>query len=268
VERLISTAYVMNGEPLTNQAPRIGDIEWLKGLPDWVRSDKYSIEAKAEGTPDRKVMLGPMLRALLEDRFKLKLHRATAEAAMYRMVVARGGLKIQPIGPDGCLAVDPANMPSREEFRALAAGPKPVCGNMMMLGGPAQRRWTIGGTTLNNFSGTLSSFMDRHVIDATGVPGEFNIQLEFAPDEHVPGPDKRPRAGAPIAVADPAPAAEGPGIIEALEQQLGLKLESTKGPHGFLVIDHIERPTPNNGPGLLDLAPGGRTAAATGRARR
>ncbi len=77
VERLISTAYVLNGEPLINQAARIGDVQWLKGVPAWVRSEKFTIEAKAEGTPDRKVMLGPMLRALLEDRFKLKIRRAT-----------------------------------------------------------------------------------------------------------------------------------------------------------------------------------------------
>jgi uncharacterized protein (TIGR03435 family) len=268
VERLISTAYVMNGEPLTNSAPRIGDVDWLKGLPGWVRSDKFTIEAKAEGTPDRKVMLGPMLRALLEDRFNLKLHRATGEAAMYRMTVAKGGLKIQPIGPDGCLKVDFANVSGPDEYRALSSGPTPVCGNMNMSGTPSERRWSIGGTTLKNFAGTLSAFMDRHVIDDTGVPGEFNIRLEFVPDEHVPGPDKRGLPSPPIAAAETTLDPGGPGIIGALEKQLGLKLESTKGPRGFLVIDHVERPTPNSGPGLLDLAPGGRAAGAAARPRR
>jgi uncharacterized protein (TIGR03435 family) len=157
VERLISTAYVQNGERLTNQAARIGDIEWLKNVPGWVRSEKYTIEAKAEGAPDRTVMLGPMLRALLEDRFKLKVHRATDEAAMYNMTVAKGGLKIQPIGEDGCIKYDPDNPPSRDEMMALTAGPKPVCGNMNMMGGAGKSRWTIGGTTMQNFAGTLSS---------------------------------------------------------------------------------------------------------------
>jgi uncharacterized protein (TIGR03435 family) len=266
VERLISTAYVQNGERLTNQAARIGDVQWLKGLPSWVRSDKFSIEAKAEGTPDRQVMLGPMLRALLEDRFKLKIHRATDEAPMYSMTVAKGGLKIQPIGEDGCTKLDADNRPDREQMLALSAGPKPVCGNMTMLGTPVKRNWTIGGTTLQNFAGTLSAFMDRHVIDNTGVPGNFNIRLEFTPDEHVPGPDKRERAGPP---AEPVeyPESDAPIIFIALEKQLGLKLESAKGPHGFLVIDHIERPSPNSGPAILDAPTQGKASGA-GRAGR
>jgi uncharacterized protein (TIGR03435 family) len=257
VERLISTAYVQNGEPLINQAARIGDVQWLKGLPGWVRSEKFTIEAKAEGDPDRKVILGPMLRNLLEDRFQLKIHRATDEAAMYEMTVAKGGLKIQPIGEDGCTKLDPANPLGREEMRALAAGPKPVCGNMNMMNGNGLMRWGLGGTTMKGFAGTLSAFMDRHVIDKTGVEGQFNLRLEFLLDEHVPGADKRERAGPPPLPAD-APAVDGPTIFTALEQQLGLKLEPTKGPHGFLVIDRVERPSPNSGPRVLDAPAQGR----------
>jgi uncharacterized protein (TIGR03435 family) len=253
VERLISTAYVQNGDPLTNQAARIGDVEWLKGVPGWLRSEKFTIEAKAQGTPDKKVMLGPMLRALLEDRFKLKIHRATDEAPMYVMTVAKGGLKIQPIGEDGCTKIDPDNPPGRDAMFALGRGPKPICGNMMMLGDPGKRNWTIGGTTMEHFAGILSTFMDRHVIDKTGISGEFNVRLEFAADEHVPGADKRERAGPPAATDAPVESAapDGPTIFMALEQQLGLKLDSTKGPHGFLVIDHVERPSPNSGPAIL-----------------
>src|SRR5262249_38200218 len=105
VERLIGTAYVRYGEQLTNQAARIGDVEWLKGVPGWLRSEKFTIEAKAEGTPDQSVMLGPMLRNLLQDRFKLKLHRETDEQPMYVMTLAKGGLKITP---DTCAERDPA----------------------------------------------------------------------------------------------------------------------------------------------------------------
>jgi bla regulator protein BlaR1 len=261
VERLISTAYVQNGERLTNQAARIGDVQWLKGVPGWVRSEKYTIEAKAEGAPERAVMLGPMLRALLEDRFRLKIHRATDEAAMYEMTVARGGLKIQPIGEDGCTKYDADNPPGHEEMTALAASPKPVCGSMNMMGGAGKSRWTIGGTTMQNFAGTLSAFMDRHVIDKTGVEGKFNVRLEFARDENIPGPDKRPREGPPPAPVEQPPS-DAPIIFVALEQQLGLKLESTKGPHGFLVIDHVERPSPNSGPAILETPARGKGAGA------
>jgi uncharacterized protein (TIGR03435 family) len=242
VERLIGTAYVRYDEPLTNQAARIGDVEWLKGLPGWVRTDKFTIEAKAEGAPDAKVMLGPMLRNLLEDRFKLKIRRATDERPMYVMTVAKGGLKI---APESCTERDPANPPTREELLALRNGGKPMCGNMNMTSGDGgTHRWVIGGQTMTGFAGTLSTFMDHHVENRTGVDGSFNIRLEFALDEHVPGPDKR--YGPPTEV----PESSGPNILRALEQQLGLTLELTKGPHGFLVIEHIERPSPNSGPAI------------------
>jgi len=242
VERLIGTAYVRYGEPLANQAARIGDVEWLKGLPGWVRTDKFTIEAKAEGAPDAKVMLGPMLRNLLEDRFKLKIRRATDEQPMYVMTVAKGGLKI---APESCTERDPANPPTREELLALRNGGKPMCGNMNMTSGDGgTHRWVIGGQTMTGFAGTLSTFMDHHVENKTGVDGSFNIRLEFALDEHVPGPDKR--YGPPTEV----PESSGPNIFKALEQQLGLTLEPTKGPHGFLVIERIERPSPNSGPAI------------------
>jgi len=242
VERLIGTAYVRYGEPLTNQAARIGDVAWLKGLPGWVRTDKFTIEAKAEGAPDAKVMLGPMLRNLLADRFKLKIRRATDEQPMYVMTVAKGGLKI---APESCTERDPANPPTREELLALRNGGKPMCGNMNMTSGDGgTHRWVIGGQTMTGFAGTLSTFMDHHVENRTGVDGSFNIRLEFALDEHVPGPDKR--YGPPTEV----PESSGPNIFKALEQQLGLTLEPAKGPHGFLVIEHIERPSPNSGPAI------------------
>jgi len=242
VERLIGTAYVRYGEQLMNQAARIGDVEWLKGLPGWVRTDKFTIEAKAEGNPDVKVMLGPMLRNLLEDRFKLKIRRATDERPLYVMTVAKGGLKI---APESCTERDPANPPTREEMAALRDGGKPMCGNMNMTSGAGgTHRWVIGGATMNNFAGTLSTFMDHHVENKTGVDGSFNIRLEFALDEHVPGPDKR--YGPPTEV----PESSGPNIFKALEQQLGLTLQLTKGAHGFLVIDHVERPSPNSGPAI------------------
>jgi uncharacterized protein (TIGR03435 family) len=242
VERLIGTAYVRYGEQLANQAARIGDVEWLKGLPGWVRTDKFTIEAKAEGTPDVKVMLGPMLRNLLEDRFKLKIRRDTDQQPMYVMTVAKGGLKI---APESCTERDPSNPPTREEMATLSESAKPMCGNMRMTSGAGgTNRWVIGGQTMSGFAGTLSTFMDHHVEDKTGVDGSFNFRVEFALDEHVPGPDKR--YGPPTQI----PESSGPNIFKALEQQLGLTLALTKGPHGFLVIEHVERPSPNSGPAI------------------
>jgi uncharacterized protein (TIGR03435 family) len=244
VERLIATAYVRYGERLTNQAARIGDIEWLKNVPGWLRSDKFTIEAKAEGSPEAAIVMGPMLRALLEDRFKLKVHRASDEVPMYEMTLAKGGLKIKPDTCDDSGRAD--GPPTAESIAALRAGTiKPSCGGMTMLNNQGRRLWIIGGETMENLAGTLSTFMDRHVINRIDLTDKFNIRLEFAADEHVPGPDRR--YGPPASV----PEVEGPNIFKALEQQVGVTLTTTKGAHGFLVIDHVERPSPNRGPGLI-----------------
>lgn len=248
LERLISNAYVLNGERLTNNQARIGDVSWWKGGPEWIRYDKFTIEASAPGVTDRAILLGPMLRALLEDRFKLKLHRETQDAQLYAMTIAKGGLKIQPMASDGCTQPDDRGdgldaAAVRAQAAAVNAGTaKPYCGGMTMMGAPGHARWTIGGTTMPNFAGILTTAMDHYVIDKTGYDPDtkFNIHLEFAPDEHVPGADKRnPRT-------DFAPP-DAPLIFAALEQQLGLKLEATKGPQGVLVIDHVERPRADGG---------------------
>lgn len=249
VERLISNAYVLNGERLEHNSPRIGDVSWWKGGPEWIRYDKFTIEASAPGVTDRAVLLGPMLRTLLQERFALKLHRETQDVPMYGLTVAKGGLKIQPMPADGCVQpgdlgggqVDRADM--RANAEAVDAGTaKPMCSGMTMMGGPGHSRWTIGGTTMPNFAGTLTTSMDRFVVDRTGLDPEtkYNIHLEFAPDEHVPGVDKRnPRTD--------FPPADAPNIFSALEQQLGLTLDSTKGPQGVLVIDHVEHPKADGG---------------------
>jgi uncharacterized protein (TIGR03435 family) len=246
VERLISNAYVLNGERLENNGARIGDVSWWKGGPEWIRYDKFTIEASAPGVSDQAVLLGPMLRALLEDRFQLRVRRELQDAPMYEMTIAKGGLKIQPMPPDGCVAY--SSNPNEAAFMrsnadaVIAGTAKPTCDSMTMMGAPGRSQWTIGGTTLSNFAGTLTAQMDHYVINKTGYDPEtkFNVHLEFAPDEHVPGADKRnPRT----TFAPP----DAPTIFNALEQQLGLKLTAAKGAQGVLVIDHVEHPKADGG---------------------
>jgi uncharacterized protein (TIGR03435 family) len=246
LEALIEMAYVRNGEPLLNNfGPSQLDARRISGGPSWVRSEKYTIEAKAEGTPESKVMMGPMLRAVLEERFRLTLHRETDQKPMYALMVAKGGLKMQPIGNDGCETRDPDRLPrdraSGDAFiAAMHSGAKPVCGLFSMMGTASRREWYFGGTTLRNFASTLSGAMDRAVIDKTAAVGEFNIHLVFTPDEHTPG-----RAATPANPGEPSE--PGPTIFRALEQQLGLKLEPMKGPQQFIVIDRAERPSITGG---------------------
>jgi uncharacterized protein (TIGR03435 family) len=116
---------------------------------------------------------------------------------------------------------------------------------------------------MQEFAHTLSAWTDRHVIDRTGVTDTFNIRLEYAPDEHTPGPDKR----GPARTEFPEPNA--PSIFQALEQQLGLRLEPTKGPQTAIVVDRVERPTPNSAADAASLGkPALPPARATGAGTR
>src|SRR5262249_31712954 len=127
-----------------------------------------------------------MLRALLEERFKLKTHRELEDVPMYTMTVAKGGLKIKPIGEKGCTSFDVAKNLSRDEMLALDRSSTPVCGNFTSLGNQYKRTWTLGGITLAKFANqTLSGVLDRHVMDKTGVTDMFNIHLEFGYDESI-----------------------------------------------------------------------------------
>jgi len=237
LERIIYFAYAGIGSmdhPLLNDHPT--DTSHVRGGPGWIRSEKFTIEAKAEETADRQTMMGPMLRALLEDRFHLKVHRETEEIPMYALTVSKTGMKIQPIGEDGCLA--PRGGPPRPDPAA-----KPACGSFRSTGDGVNKHWLLGGETLDRFAhSTLSSVLDRFVMDQTGVSGRFNIALEFALDESIkPGVFGGGRA------VDPPPAGvdKAPSIFQAVQEQLGLKLEKSRGPHEFLLIDHVERPSAN-----------------------
>jgi uncharacterized protein (TIGR03435 family) len=242
-ERMIAMAYVTNGEPLVNNRPidALDDrSQWIKGLPGWARSEKFTVEAKTEAPVDRKVLQGAALASLLEDRFKLKLHRDVEDGAMYALTVARGGLKMKP---ERCAAVTPDTpAPERSYTEAVLKGRTPNCGTFTMVGGsiPGSRRWVIGGQTMKAFSGILSGAVDRQVIDRTDIEEEYTVRLEFMPDEHTRG-----RAATALPGTELPPPGSGPNIFAALENQLGLRLEPTKAPRGFLVVDRIERPAPD-----------------------
>src|SRR5262249_10312566 len=124
LQRMIYFAYAGIGSmdhPLLNDHP--ANPNHVRGGPGWLDSDMFTIEATAEGITDRTVMMGPMLRALLEERFHLKTHRATEEVPMYALTVAKGGLKIKPLGPGGCTSFDDTQSLSRDEVMALNTGP-------------------------------------------------------------------------------------------------------------------------------------------------
>jgi len=212
----------------------------ISGGPDWINSAHYDIEAKAEGnaTPQQ---IRLMTQSLLEDRFKLKAHRETRELPVYDLTVSRSGLKLLPPKEGSCVTPDPNGPPL---VPAPGQAPTPVCGAAVVTITPSGARILGGKVSMASLILTLSNMLGRTVIDKTGFSGAFDVDLQFAPDQALavlppPGPPGAPGATAPA--ADPA----GPSIFTAIQEQLGLKLDSGKGPVEVLVIDSVEKPTEN-----------------------
>jgi uncharacterized protein (TIGR03435 family) len=208
-----------------------GAIPPLDGAPNWVESDHYSIVAKADGGATEDMMNGPMLQALLEDRFKLRIRRETREIPVYDLTVAKGGLKLSPFKQGSCVLIDWTKFPPLPELQpgqtACHAWQDKKEGNVILDG---------TGMSLDDFSRQFLDRLDRPVFNKTAVVGLFDFYVEFAqfaPDEVTPANS--------AATSNPA----GPSIITALRKQLGLKLDRAKGPGDFLVIDHVEKPTEN-----------------------
>jgi uncharacterized protein (TIGR03435 family) len=210
----------------------------ITGGPGWINTDRFDIVAKAERSagaenpPDdprkmteqqRKTVGDQMrerLRALLAERFQLTLHRETKEQSVYALVVAKGGPKLQ-------------------QAQAMeGTGPR---GPMMRMG---RGELSGQGVELEMLTRTLSSQLGRTVIDRTGLKGNFDFKLTWTPE---PGQSATPLGGGPPPGADapPPPDANGPSVFTALQEQLGLRLESQKGPVEMLVIDRVEKPSEN-----------------------
>jgi uncharacterized protein (TIGR03435 family) len=198
----------------------------LKGGPDWINSEGYDIEAKAEGNPSNGQMV-LMMQTLLEDRFKLKVHRETKELPVYALTVAKGGFKLPEPKQGACTAPDPNGPPLPPSPNQ--AGP---CGRAMIRISKGVARINGYQVPMREFVRVLSNIMGRTIIDQTGFTRAFDLQLEFATDDAI--------AGLPEA---PKPADDSvPSIFVAAQEQLGIKIVSTKGPVEILVIDHIEKP--------------------------
>jgi uncharacterized protein (TIGR03435 family) len=233
VRSMVQQAYgfYANGRRLPVLPPNFRS-EPISGEPGWVDSERYEINAKAEGSPRMEMMNGPMLQALLEDRFKLRVHRETREVPVYTLTVAKGGIKLQRVEEGGCVPLD------MDKVQAVLQ-PGEARPNFCGAGGVgrkgANRTVETRGNSVENFARMLGSVLDRPVIDKTGLTGMFNFRLEFAPDQSTPR-FPMPGAGEP---------AGGGSIFTAVQEQLGLKLEAGKGPGEFLVIDRAERPTEN-----------------------
>ena len=231
---------------LVQQAYDVRDFQ-ISGGPGWIGADKYDITAKAgnassEAPPDprqlneeqRKTFQGQTrlrLQALLADRFQLKVHREAKELPVYALVVAKNGPKLKE-----------------------NPGENPGPGKGMMRMSPGQ---FVGQQVGISFlAQDLAQWLGRTVLDQTGLKGTYDFELNFASDQGKgavfgggpadgPPPPPPPGAGPGLIKEPPPPDPNGPTIFTALQEQLGLKLESQKGPVDIIVIDRVEKPSEN-----------------------
>jgi len=202
----------------------------IEGGPGWIHSERFDIDAKADGQPSILMMQGPMMQTILEDRFKLKIHRETRQGPVYELALGKGSPKLKPLQDGSCTPVvmgRPLPLLADGEHR---------CKNMV-----APRGIDIEGGTLSMLAGMLGMILDRPVVDKTGIASYFEIHLVFSPDDSAAPQPVTADPGASDAVV----ASDAPGIFQAVQKQLGLKLVPAKGPVDVLVIDHIERPSEN-----------------------
>jgi uncharacterized protein (TIGR03435 family) len=238
---------------LIRNAYQLQDFQ-ISGGPGWLASDHFDIVAKIESSDQDAMPAGPplpgqgptrlqlMLRSLLAERFKLAVHTETKEQPIYALVMARNDGRL---GPDlkksdtDCAAVMAA-MRGRGPGRGMPPPGPP--GERMQCGiriGPGNM--SVGGMTLAQFANSLGMFVGRVVLDRTGLPGNYDVNLTWTPDQM---PQRAPGTAAdqPIRVNGVDIDPNGPSIFTAVQEQLGLKLDSQRGPVEVLVIDRAEHP--------------------------
>ena len=190
----------------------------VSGGPAWAVSDRYDILAGTPGElqPNLDEQMS-MLRKLLADRFKLTFHREPKEFSIYALTIAKNGpkLKESTAPPDKLPELVSVVFPDRVLLPARNASTAEFAAHLMNRG-----------------------VLDRPVVDRTGLSGKYDFDLEWADDETQFGGQLRKRAS-------PDDGSEKPDFFAAVQQQLGLRLEATKGPIETLVIDRAERPSDN-----------------------
>ena len=200
----------------------------VSGGPGWLDSERYDLLAKpehAEGPAQLKEMtdaqqktaaerIRERLRMLLAERFRLAIHRESKEVPVYALTIGKNGSKLEESKePDGANQSMSTNMNN----------------------GKAQM--TARRIPMQHLANVLSGQLSRPVLDRTGLMGKYNFKMDWSADMSARGPD----AAADANAADPS----GPSIFTAVQEQLGLRLESTKGPVEIIVIDSAEKASEN-----------------------
>jgi uncharacterized protein (TIGR03435 family) len=224
----------------------LDDIQ-LVNAPDWTATDRFVIEARtSDATPSDSIRM--MLRTMLAERFGFVARQERRELPMLALRMARSDKRLGPTlrasGPECAPLRPPEGVPmppppppppagNTAPIRIILPRDEPLrrrCGAMLAPGWLAAR-----SITMQEFTSPLTQLMRRPVVDETGLTGEFDLDVIFQPE------------GVAGALVGPPPAAvsDAPGLTTALQDELGLRLESRRGPLDVLVVDRIERPTEN-----------------------
>ncbi len=242
----ISFAYKLAGNQLQYLQPQ---------LPGWVTTDRFDIQARAEGNP-RKDDMRLMMRSLLADRFRLAIHTETRQVPVLALVLVKPGTtgprlwqhpndarwsdedraqlrRMCPTAASSASAPGSASSPVETAAVELPAGCKGTF--PLPASAPGRLRFAGRNVTIGFIADTFSAGVGfgRPMIDQTGLRGTFDFILEFTPDQRA--------APAPDSAHDDSALA----FQDALRDQLGIKLESKKAPLDVMIVDHIEHPTAN-----------------------
>jgi uncharacterized protein (TIGR03435 family) len=224
------------------------DAVQLLNAPDWTATERFAIEARtADDTPTDTIRL--MLRAMLVDRFGFAAHQERRELPIYALTMARPdkrlGARLRPSGPECAPIRPPEGVPmppppppppgnGAGRIRLIFPTDEPLgrrCGAMTAPGWISARSITMEEFTRRQ----LSQVVRRPIVDETGLAGQFDLDIFFAPEGQ----------GGALVGPPPAAVSDAPALFTALQDDLGLKLDARRGPVDVLVVDRIERPTEN-----------------------
>jgi uncharacterized protein (TIGR03435 family) len=242
-------SYMLSPDGFTARNMALGDLiqvaygAQISGASAWVNSEKFDVDAKMEEsvadelkklTQEQNILVRQkMLQALLADRFKLVIHHETKEVAVYILIAAKKGSKLH-------------EAKLGDTYSSIAKPPNGLpleAGNTRMAGRGGFHKLTAHAIPVAELAHILSAYLGRQVVDRTGLTEKYDFVLDWGPDDR---PLRTTPGDEPGGLSVPAGTDhDSPPLPEAIQQQLGLKLESGKGPVEIIVIDHVERPSGN-----------------------